>query len=111
MKHALVIVTLCMVGCVSAAKKLNGVSMGMSKLQVIDVMGDPDSTKAQNGKEFLVYMLASNARSDLIAKMEEYWVVLDQGRVVSYGKAGDFGTAQDPTNRIILEDRRSPSGR
>jgi hypothetical protein len=73
----------------------------MNKNQVIDVMGDPESTKAQGSTEVLVYspsswsMEAWNYRG-------EYWVVLQNGKVVQYGKAGDFNSAM-PTNHVILD--------
>jgi hypothetical protein len=86
------IILLFAVGCATAGR-INNVSLGMSKSQVIDVMGIPDHTKAIYGQEVLVYNLYDSA-NDAFAKFgHEYWIVIREGGVVQYGRAGDFNSS------------------
>lgn len=80
-----------------SAKVINLINIGMTKEQVIKVMGTPASSKGEFKKEILEYVLYStgdSARGD----REYFWVTLENGKVVQYGKAGDFGSAM-PTDR------------
>jgi hypothetical protein len=72
---------------------LNKVSVGMTKAEVIQILGDPQASSAQfSGGELLLYGVRSNAYSD------EFTVVLFQGRVAQFGpghlqfKVGGRGT-------------------
>ena len=83
-------VTLCLVcliiaGCATTSK-MNKVSIGMTKNEVITIMGNPDSTAGIGREETLRYTLY-NASVDMY---EEYWVVLQNGKVYKYGRAGDY---------------------
>ena len=84
----------------ATAGQLNRVSIGMSKHQVMEEMGYPDSTKAGNGDEVLVYDLHNCSICGLTS---EYWVVIQNGRVVQYGRAGDFNTST-PTQKVIIQE-------
>jgi Cft2 family RNA processing exonuclease len=85
-------------GCVTSAKKMNRISLGMTKEDVINVLGEPDSMKAGQGVEVMEYMLApANA---VVSDGEAHWVFIKDGKVVQYGRAGDFGTSKDPTLTI-----------
>jgi hypothetical protein len=84
-------------GCASTAHKLNEVSVGMTKSEVLAKLGSPNSTRANEGVEYLVYKLRDRVELDPIKAQsigEDYFVQLKDGRVVSYGKVGDFGTAR-----------------
>ncbi|MBU1810545.1 MAG: DUF2845 domain-containing protein [Candidatus Omnitrophica bacterium] len=78
-------------------ERTNLVSLGMTKAQVIKVMGIPASSKGEFDKEILEYILYPTV--DLTWKDREYfWVTLENGKVIQYGRAGDFGSAM-PTDR------------
>jgi outer membrane protein assembly factor BamE (lipoprotein component of BamABCDE complex) len=77
-------VSLLIVGCASSAKKLNDISVGMSKADVVNVLGSPETVRAQYGTELLIYNLSNWRSSD--AWYAEYYVELRDGTVVSYGK-------------------------
>ena len=86
--------------CVGTSANLNKVSLGMTKAEVIDAIGRPDSVTAQNGVEYLIYHWANPKQ--LIAdeeKLDRYFVRLVNGRVDAYGEAGDLGTSVDLRNR------------
>jgi hypothetical protein len=86
--------------CVGTSAKLNMVSLGMTKADVIHAIGRPDSVTAQNGVEYLIYHWANPKQ--LIADeetLDRYFVRLVNGRVDAYGEAGDLGTSGDLRNR------------
>lgn len=91
----------------------------MTKAQVIEVMGDPTSSHATDGVEYLTYKLtpgttagkgAGCAALGLITfgisyvnddctggKPIDYYAQIKDGKLVGYGKVGDFGTTKNPT--------------
>jgi hypothetical protein len=77
---------LLLVGCATRAK-MNNLSLGMTKSQVLSVMGRPASTAATHGTEVLRYDLHDNVFDE---HASEYWVTLENGRVSEYGRAGDW---------------------
>lgn len=107
-KLMIVIMALMMFGCASAGK-MNRISLGMNKDQVIDKLGDPNSTKAGDGVEVLSYMLTATDNDAIAYHYTEYWVVLKDNKCVQYGKAGDFGSGVNSTNKLILETRTPAS--
>jgi hypothetical protein len=62
-----------------SVKMLNKVSIGMTKAEVIQILGEPQASSAQSGRELLLYGIPSNDFSD------KFHVVLDQGSVVKFG--------------------------
>jgi len=78
-------ILLVLTGCATTAK-MNKVSIGMTKSEVIDTMGKPDSSAGIGREETLRYTLY-NASIDMY---QEYWVVLRNGKVYKYGRAGDY---------------------
>lgn len=101
-------------GCVTKGTqvKMNEVAVGMTKHEVIDALGDPNSTSAKDGVEYLVYQLTDGTDGGMAAACagagvltlgfmyvypqcqvgveDDFYVRLTNGRVESYGKVGDF---------------------
>lgn len=73
-------------GCAASPQKMNNLQLGMSKTEVIDTMGNPVSTSARQDVEYLKYRF----RSDGLFT-SEYYVKLQNGKVDSFGRVGDFG--------------------
>jgi hypothetical protein len=73
-------------GCAGSAKKLNHVNLGMTKEEVVEVLGKPNHSSARENIEFLNYKLTSNS---IFA--DEYFVRLRDGKVDLFGRRGDFG--------------------
>lgn len=73
-------------GCAGSPKNMNKLRLGMSKTEVIEAMGQPDSTSASRDIEFLNYRFCSEGLFT-----SEYYVKLQSGRVDAYGRSGDFG--------------------
>lgn len=90
----------------TSPKKMNHLNIGMTKQEVISVLGSPDSTAAPgNGVEFLRYTLDPwNGFWDPSAT-EAYFVRLVDGRVDSYGRVGDFDSTKDPTLNLNIKNR------
>jgi len=103
LKPFMILLFVTLAGCATLGSRMNKVSLGMTKAEVIDVLGTPNSTKAFSPREILVYDDVEVAFRLDGPKRTEYWVALQDGRVYFYGKAGDFGSAQPPTQRVILD--------
>jgi hypothetical protein len=73
------------VGCAGSSKKMNALKLGMTKLEVIEAIGSPNSTSAAGDIEYLRYRLDSGGFS-----ADEYYVKLLDGKVGAYGKRGDL---------------------
>lgn len=76
--------SLLIAGCGTSAKKLNEISEGMSKSEVIRILGTPESVRVQSGQEVLIYTL-SNSWNNAVWN-QTYYVQLQNGKVISYGK-------------------------
>jgi len=79
-----------LVGCASSSKKLNKISPGLTKDEVLVILGRPHSTSAQGETEYLSYNLINKGGGDL----REYTVKLVHGAVESFGERTDYGTAR-----------------
>lgn len=91
--------------CATPSKTLNSVSVGMTKAEVIQIMGEPQSTSATGGTEYLLYTLNDGASvaTDALGQSHlqlqtknSYFVRLKGGLVDSYGRVGDFDSTKPP---------------
>lgn len=101
-----VLLVCCLFGCHQSASIINSVSLGMTKQQVIGVMGDPISTSAMQGKEYMNYLFTENC--PVLANgcsSTAYFVRLVGGKVDAYGRHGDFGTTEMPAQKFIIEQK------
>ena len=85
--------------CATSSKKLNQISVGMNKAEVIKILGAPESTRANRGIEFLIYTLTERIAKPGEAPLPfpiqgQYFVKLVDGRVESYGNLGDFDSTK-----------------
>lgn len=96
--------TLTLASC-ATAPKMNRLSVGMTKSQVLSVMGEPTSTAATDGVEFLRYRLSPTSDHAFNVITEEYFVRLVNGTVDCYGKMGDFDSAQKSTLNVNIKER------
>lgn len=102
-------------GCAGTEKRVNEISLGMSKAQVIQVLGQPKSTRAGAGVEYLVYELKESVDAgscaawswslvlipvECMRKKVDYFVQFKQGVATAYGEIGDFDSTQDPEQTI-----------
>ena|SRR3989338_10264393 len=87
-------------GCATTSARINNLNLGMSKSEVIKIMGSPNATKAKDNTEILEYFLhPANNYWTSITYPEPYWIFIVDGKVSQYGKAGDFGTSMPADRR------------
>ncbi len=124
MKYVVIFLSIFLVACVSTAKKLNAVSVGMTKAQVIDALGVPDETSGANNVEYLVYELrkAPGAATQTACGVggvytlglaylikgcrysdNDYFVHLQDGKVIAYGRIGDLNVTQKAEEAAIKQ--------
>lgn len=77
---------LALAGC-ATAEKLNDVRIGMTKDQVVSLLGTPDSTSAQANVEYLTYYLIADPTGDnRYDRDQPYMIRLVDGKVESFGR-------------------------
>ena len=84
----------------ATAEKIGGVRLGMTKQEVIAVMGPPASVSAQGRSEYLNYALSETDDQAFYGVTRPYYVRLIDGRVDSYGRTGDFDSTKTPAVRL-----------
>lgn len=102
MKKAMIVVALLVLlaGCTGFASRLNRLDTGITKDEVVRVMGQPHTTSRSGAHEYLMYDLYPNAWEPAHA----YFVLLVNGRVTKWGREGDFRTT-DTVQRYEVEWR------
>jgi hypothetical protein len=90
-------------GTAPSARKMNAVSIGMTKAEVISVMGRPDSTAAKEGVEYMNYRLATSALDFDESDTSEYFVRFVNGKVDAFGHRGDFDSAGNPIQHVEVQ--------
>jgi outer membrane protein assembly factor BamE (lipoprotein component of BamABCDE complex) len=97
----LVVAVLLLVGCATTSR-INRVSIGMTKQQVIAAMGNPNSSSGEGDSEELDYVLVNNPV--VPTSGGTYAVRLTDGKVVWYGqinnRAGHWGP---PTQHYTVD--------
>jgi len=112
-KHNLAMVLLLGVlsfgGCLTkpAGEKLTSVSVGMTKDEVVKIMGTPSSIAATGPVQILKYEVPSmfSSRAMWSSDWTPYYVRLVDGKVESFGRLGDFDSTKDPTLNINIKNK------
>jgi outer membrane protein assembly factor BamE (lipoprotein component of BamABCDE complex) len=99
-----VVFALLLVGC-ATANKISDVRMGLTREEVIGILGKPVSVSAQGGCEYLNYSLSETDNDAMRGWTRPYYVRLVNGRVESYGRTGDFDSTKTPTVRLETDNR------
>ena len=94
------LIALILSGCVASSEKMNDISVGMTKTEVVQIMGKPDRISASGSTEYLIYRLG--ATDDLVTLETDYFVRLNNGVVDQYGKMGDFDSTKDPAINVNI---------
>ena len=96
---ATILLSLILSACATSGK-INRISLGMTKAEVIGLMGAPVSTSATDGTEYMNYRLSETSDEAFEGRTTPYFVRIVNGRVDSYGRTGDFDSTQPDTIRI-----------
>lgn len=111
MRHlAVVIFTASLLAGCATAGKISTVQLGMTKDDVIKVMGKPTSVSAQGSSEYLNYALSETDDDAFRGWTKPYYVRLINGKVESYGRTGDFNSTKTPTVRLESDQTIRQSG-
>lgn len=101
-RRFVLLLSLGFVGCATTST-INNISLGMTKVEVIKTIGNPNSISAKGDLEYLKYNFAPLIRdADDSRNSYDYFVRLVNGKVESYGKVGDFDSTKDPALDIKL---------
>lgn len=92
------------------ADQLNQLSLGMSKEDVIKKLGPPKSTAAADGIEYMQYRWVKTVIAADGNFPEDYYVAIRNGRVVSFGRKGDFDSTKMPTRRLEVDQNIRQEG-
>lgn len=106
MKIKLVVVFICaalLAGC-ATANKINSINLGMTKEDVIKLMGKPASISAKEGTEYLNYSLSETDTQAYYGITKPYYVRIIDGKVDAYGRLGDFDSTKNPTIQIKADE-------
>ena len=104
MKTNLIIVGLAAIilaGCLAPASNVNAVQIGMSKAQVLKIMGTPASITADTNAEYLNYTLAEHPVAQW-AIGTLYEIKLVNGKVISYGRAAGVNQPARVTEPVVV---------
>ena len=71
-------------GCAASANKLSSLRPGMTKQEVVSVLGTPDGEGLDGDRSYMNYRLFENRMTDW--EPSPYTVVLKDGKVISYGR-------------------------
>ena len=72
-----------MIGCAASSKKLNKLNIGITKTEVIELMGEPNYTSSFRDVEILAYKLKFGAFDT-----NTYYVKIVNDKVVKFGHQG-----------------------
>jgi hypothetical protein len=78
----LALLGLLVAGCTTTSDKLNNVKIGMTRSQVVALLGEPNSMSAQGNIEYLTYYLTN----DVSGRDQPYSVRMVDGKVESFGR-------------------------
>ena len=103
----MVVAAILTAGCATAhnatAHKMNSVSIGMTKQEVISVLGPPTSTSAKEGVEYLDYRFYETDDHAFYGITSPYFVRIINGKVDSYGHLGDFDSTKAPETKSTID--------
>jgi len=93
------IAVMAMVSACATGERIVRLEPGMTKVQIVDVMGRPDGFKTQEGYEVLRY--TNRLISGWSWDRADYNIVMKDGKLVEYG-AGEVRTKQVGTYTILF---------
>ncbi len=103
----LLVVMVALSGCVTATR-MNKISTGMSKSEVIAAIGEPASVSAQRDDvTYLNYRFPETDWDWWVSNQRPYFVRIIDDKVESFGRQGDFDSTKEPTTKVKVETTAS----
>ena len=81
----LVIAMQLLFGCAASSGKMNNLRLGMTRTEVLQVMGSPSSSSEADSVLYLKYRLRDGLTTD------DYYIKIVNGKVDAFGRFGEFG--------------------
>jgi hypothetical protein len=76
--------------CSMPRENMNQIRVGMNRAEVQGILGPPDSSSADKGKECMYYSMWRDVWNRRPGDYSDrYYVCFEEGKVASYGKVGD----------------------
>ena len=100
----MILITLSCIGP-KADPNFSLISIGMTKEQVKTCLGEPIRVAVQGATEYFEYD-AWDSVGQLKINIRSLFVRFINGKVESYGKKGDFDSTKDPTQKILIQDKK-----
>lgn len=100
----LLLVAALLSACQSPANKINSLAAGMSKAQVLDILGPPRETTAIGDREILLYKLTRYRPPLKVPLHEEYQVMLRDGHVFAFGRPRDLARSLPKPERAATQE-------
>jgi outer membrane protein assembly factor BamE (lipoprotein component of BamABCDE complex) len=85
---------------------LPDLKVGMSKTNVLRLMGNPVAVRREIGKQVLVYLVPTTKRRCFDSR-EEYWVVFGNRRVEEFGTATSLGYRPDLSDGMFIRQKET----
>jgi len=108
-KFFTLVIVAVLAGCATPSANMNKVSIGMTKDQVVKALGQPESTRATQNTEFMIYTLRERLDGRPFVDITphevlgQYYVRLTGGRVDAYGQVGDFDSTHVPEQKVDID--------
>ncbi|RLB28397.1 MAG: hypothetical protein DRH11_17390 [Deltaproteobacteria bacterium] len=83
------VIAILFLGC-ATAPKVNKIQLGMSRAEVIAILGDPISITATQEAEYLNYRLSETRTNAMMGLSTPYYVKIVGGKVEAYGRSEDI---------------------
>lgn len=71
--------------------RMNKIELGMTKAEVVNIMGKPLATAAHENEQYLYF------------RSHKYFVRLTDGKVDAYGREGEFGSPTHRGQRVEMD--------
>lgn len=97
------VLSLFLLGCAST-EQFNKIQIGMTKSEVIQIVGSPRNVSAEGSVEYMTYMISETGSDAYYGRETPFFVRLVNGKVEAYGKKGDFNSTQQVPIRIQSEE-------
>jgi len=92
-------------GCASTPEALGSLQVGMSKQEVVRILGQPQSVSSQGSTEYLTYSYCVERciAPPMHRVYVPFFVRLRGGSIESFGRVGDFDSTKTPATRIEVD--------
>jgi len=90
MKKVIIGIFILLIASCATASKMNDIKFGMTKDEVINLLGNPVSVSSDGISEYLNYRFSETSNEAFSDILRPYYIEIKDGRVTKYGRKGDF---------------------